>query len=41
LWLYCEAIENDVLWSNIWMGGRKVGMWRHTDTTCVAKSWSD
>jgi hypothetical protein len=23
LWLYREAIERDVLWSGIWMGGRQ------------------
>jgi len=23
------------------MGGRKAGMWLHTDTTCVARGWSD
>jgi hypothetical protein len=22
------------------MGGRKAGMWRHTDITCVARDWS-
>jgi hypothetical protein len=36
-----RRLKGMFLWSSIWMGGRTAEMWRHTDTTCVARDWSE
>lgn len=38
--LTVRQLKMTFLCSSIWLGGRKAGMWRHTDTTCMARDWS-